>query len=234
MRIPAELTERAHSIVYGGDWTPPDPRPAATVVLLRDSVDGLQVALLQKVLGFAQGMYVFPGGALEESDADLGDPWLVAAIRETFEECGVLLCEPPPEADLIALRGKSFTEVLDELGARPAVESLHPFAHWVTPEVEQRRFDTRFYAAPLPDGQELGELSDEHDAIGWFAPAEALRLRILPPTAAVIAELQQYHDVAAALAPERAPRPLMPSPVADGQGGVAWVLVNPETGQQVP
>ena len=98
MRMPPELFERARAMVYGGPWSAPDPRPAATLVLLRDAPEGVEVALLQRSahLGFARGMYVFPGGALDAADADLGDPWLVAAIRETFEECGVLLAEPDP------------------------------------------------------------------------------------------------------------------------------------------
>lgn len=233
MRIPPEIEARARSIVYGGDWTPPPYRSAATLALLRDGPDGLQVALMQKALGFARGMYVFPGGALDEADSRLGDPWPVAAIRETFEECGVLLCEPPVSGDLAPLRERDFEQVLTDLGAAPAVGSLHPFAHWVTPEVESRRFDTRFYAAALPAGQDLGEVTAEHDAVGWFSPGEALELRILPPTAAVLAELRAFDDVASALAPQRSPIPVMPAPIPDGDGGITWMLVNAYTGEKM-
>lgn len=232
MRMPPELLERARAVVYGGDWTPPQPRPAATLMLLRDSAEGIEVALLQRAssLGFARGMYVYPGGALDAADEGLGDPWPVAAIRETFEECGVLLADPNPEHDVQQLRERDFTEVLAELRARPAVEALHPFAHWVTPEVESRRFDTRFYAAALPEGQDLTTLTSEHQAIGWFRPADAARLPMLPPTAATLAEVGQFDTVARALSVSRHPVPIMPRPIAAGDGDIGWILVNATTG----
>ena len=70
MRMPPELLERARAVVYGGEWTPPEPRPAATLMLLRDAEEGIEVALLQRAssLGFARGMYVYPGGALDATD----------------------------------------------------------------------------------------------------------------------------------------------------------------------
>jgi len=233
MRMPPELLERARAVVYGGDWSPPEPRPAATVVLLRDTSAGVEVALLQRSahLGFARGMYVFPGGALDPEDAQHGDPWLVAAIRETFEECGVLLAVPNPEQDVQDLRERAFAEVLGHLRVRPATEALHVFAHWVTPEVETRRFDTRFYAAALPPGQDLRELTGEHQAIGWFRPQDAHGLPMLPPTAAALAELAKHDSVAHILAVPREPVPIMPRPVAAGDGEVAWILVNAETGE---
>lgn len=235
MRMPPQLYERAKAVVYGGDWTPPAPRPAATVVLLRDTAAGLEVALLQKSahLGFARGMYVFPGGAVDDADAVIGDPWLVAAIRETFEECGVLLAEPNPRTDVQALRESDFAEVLRELHVVPAVSALRTFAHWVTPEVESRRFDTRFFAAALPDGQGLAALTSEHQAIGWFRPADTSGLPMLPPTAAVLAELARFGTVSEALAVERNPVPIMPHPVAAGDDEIDWVLVNAETGEEL-
>lgn len=228
MRMPPELTERAHAIVYGGDWTPPPAKPAATVVLLRDGAEGLQVAVLHKALGFAKGMYVFPGGAVEDSDAELGEPARVAAIRETFEECGVLLSQPPATA---TDRERDFAELLDELGVAPAFDALHPFAHWITPEVESRRFDTQFFAAALPDGAALAELTAEHSAMDWYSPDDAAQLRMLPPTAAVVAELREFDTVADVLAVQRDPIPLLPHPVADGEGGIRWVLVDYRTGE---
>lgn len=232
MRMPPELLERARAVVYGGEWTPPEPRPAATLMLLRDAEEGIEVALLQRAssLGFARGMYVYPGGALDATDEALGDPWLVAAIRETFEECGVLLADPNPERDVQQLRERDFAEALAELGAKPAVEALVPFAHWVTPEVESRRFDTRFYAAHLPSGQDLTTLTSEHQAIGWFRPEEALGLPMLPPTAATLAEVGRFATVADALAVPREPVPIMPRPIAAGDGDIDWILVNAATG----
>jgi len=233
MRTPPELLERARAMVYGGQWDAPDPRPAATLVLLRDTDQGIEVALLQRSahLGFARGMYVFPGGALDAADADLGDPWVVAAIRETFEECGVLLAEPDQHGDLQELRERDFAEALQELGARPAVGALHPFAHWVTPEVESRRFDTRFYAAALPAGQDLMALTGEHQAVGWYRPQDATGLPMLPPTSAALAEVARFRTVAELLDVQRQPVPIMPRPVAAGEDDIGWILVNAVTGE---
>ena len=235
MQMPPHLQERARSVVYGGRWDPPQARAAATLVLLRDGPDGLEAALLQRSdsLAFAKGMYVFPGGAVDPGDEDIGDPWLVAAIRETFEECGVLLVRPSPYEDVQALRERPFAAVLEALSARPALDALVPFAHWVTPEVESRRFDTRFYAAAMPEGQRMGALTGEHQAVGWFRPLDAASLPMLPPTAAALADLAGFGTVAEALSAPRSPVPVMPRPVADGDGGIRWVLVDAGTGEQL-
>ncbi len=232
MRMPEHLVQRARDIVYGdGDWTPPPARPASTVVLLRDA-GHLQVALLQRAstLAFAKDMYVFPGGAVDDSDADLGDPWLVAGIRETFEEVGVLLSRPAAHPEVWRERERDFGQVLADAGLRPDLDALHPFAHWVTPEVESRRFDTRFYAAAMPAGQALGAFTSEHQNIGWYRPADAGELPMLPPTAAVLAELAQFRTVAEVLAVSRTPVPIMPHPVAR-DAGIGWVLINAQTRQ---
>lgn len=228
MRIPAQLEQRAREIVFGGSWSAPQARPASTVVLLRDN-DGIEVALLQRAttLAFAKDMYVFPGGAIDPGDADLGDPWLVAAIRETFEEAGVLLATPNP-ADPSGVRGLEFEAALDVLDVSPDIAALHFFAHWVTPEVETRRFDTRFYASRLPAGQDLGAFTSEHQNIGWYRTD--VQLPMLPPTAAVLAELRQFASVDEALAVERDPFPVMPHPIAKGED-IEWVLLNVQTGQ---
>ncbi len=232
MRMPPELAERARALVYGGDWTAPEPRPASTVVLLRDGVAGVEVALLQRAanLGFARGMYVFPGGALDVADAELGDPWLVAAVRETFEECGVLLTDPAPPAAAFADRERDFAGLLAEFGLKPNLAALHPFAHWVTPEVESRRFDTRFFAAALPAGQDLADFTTEHQNVGWFDPAAIDGLPMLPPTTAALADIARFDTVAEALAEHRSPVPIMPKPVP-ADGDITWVLVNAVTGE---
>ena len=231
-RMPPELAERARALVYGGDWTAPEPRPASTVVLLRDGVAGVEVALLQRAanLGFARGMYVFPGGALDVADAELGDPWLVAAVRETFEECGVLLTDPAPPAAAFADRQRDFGSLLAEFGLKPNLAALHPFAHWVTPEVESRRFDTRFFAAALPAGQDLADFTTEHQNVGWFDPAAIDGLPMLPPTTAALADIARFDTVAEALAEHRSPIPIMPKPLP-ADGDITWVLVNAVTGE---
>lgn len=232
MRMPQEMAQRARDLVFGGDWVPPEPRPASTVLVLRDGPDGLEVALLQRshALGFARGMYVFPGGALDDTDHRLGDPWLVAAVRETFEECGVLLTDPAPPPAALSHRERDFAELLEDFGLRPDLGALHPFAHWVTPAVESRRFDTRFYAAALPPGQDLAEHTSEHENVGWFRPAATRDLPMLPPTTASLDELSRYATVAEALAPQRTPVPILPTPVA-ADGDIAWILADARTGE---
>jgi 8-oxo-dGTP pyrophosphatase MutT (NUDIX family) len=175
-------------------------RPAATVVLLRDGGDGIEVWLQQRssTLAFAAGMYVFPGGRVDEnedtsavvhdvsaevrvwgdSDEQVVREHLAAAVRETWEESGVHL--------------------------DPA--ALVPWARWVTPPGESRRFDARFYLANCPAGEEPKPLTGEvHDG-AWFvlrATVDAHAAGDLPmwsPTVSTLASLMAFDDVAAALA----------------------------------
>lgn len=228
----------------------PVPRWAATVVLLRDRVvrgavagdsgaGGIEVYLLRRPasMAFAAGMYVFPGGALDERDRDAGVPWngpaprpwgdgpagsaqlaralLCAAVRETFEEVGVLIAAPAPHRlDPAALtdaqqrltrRDADFAEVLRTLGLHLRADLLHPWSRWVTPEGEPRRFDAGFFVAALPAGQEPRPVRGETDGGGWWAPPTALAhhaagtLPMLPPTLATLAQIGRYRDTAAVL-----------------------------------
>ena len=236
MRMPPELAERARALVYGGDWTAPEPRPASTVVLLRDGVAGVEVALLQRAanLGFARGMYVFPGGALDVADAELGDPWLVAAVRETFEECGVLLTDPAPPAAAFADRERDFAGLLAEFGLKPNLAALHPFAHWVTPEVESRRFDTRFYLVPAPVEQTSAHDDSETIDSLWVRPAEALtrqaagELMMMPPTIKNLQFLSRFASVHDAIEHARTlppPECVLPRIRRDGDGRIVGVAM---------
>lgn len=229
----------------------PTRRDAATVVLLRecsprDAGSGrLEVLLLGRPAAsrFAPGAEVFPGGSVDPSDAAPGwrrlyagrarDPAvapriMIAAVRETFEECGVLLardgsgrsCPPQLLAGLTGLRRlihdghpEEFRAGLSRAGLRPAFEDLAFCAHWVTPVGMPRIFDTRFFLAALPAGQEAqpdpgGELA----SMRWVEPAQGLneaeqgRCLLLPPTRSVLAQLTAHPTVAAALAAARAAR----------------------------
>jgi 8-oxo-dGTP pyrophosphatase MutT (NUDIX family) len=223
----------------------PSRRDAATVALLRQGCQHLEVLLLGRPAEshFAAGAEVFPGGAVDPSDSDPG--WrkpsegmargaavttriLVAAVRETFEECGVLLARDqagkpwPPERlpELTGLRRRihdghpeEFQAGLRRAGLRPAWEDLAFCAHWVTPAGMPRIFDTRFFLAALPPGQEPDpDPGGELTSMRWVAPAQALReaeegrCLLLPPTRAVLAELSAHTAVAAALAAARSSR----------------------------
>jgi 8-oxo-dGTP pyrophosphatase MutT (NUDIX family) len=175
-------------------------RPAATVVLLRDGADGLEVWLQQRAatLAFAAGMHAFPGGRVDDDedfssvvhdvsgeahvwgDVDLAvvRAHLAAAVRETWEESGVQL-------DPAALR---------------------PWARWVTPPGDTRRFDARFYLAACPPGQAPEPLTGEVAAGSWFVVQAAVAafaaetLPMWPPTISTLTSLTAFDTVAAALA----------------------------------
>ncbi len=224
VRVPRKLADRAREI-EAGRVSPAVPRDAATIVLLREA-PGVEAYLLRRTrtLDFAPGACVFPGGAVDERDADPQIGWagpapadfadqlgaspeharalVCAAVRETFEEAGVLLAGPSPAAlvdDSAALAqdrhsllegSLSFSELLRRRGLLIRTDLLIPWARWVTPEASPRRFDTWFFAAALPPGQTAGLTSpaEQHDraeragrtgsaeseAGTWLRPAAAL------------------------------------------------------------
>jgi 8-oxo-dGTP pyrophosphatase MutT (NUDIX family) len=203
-------------------------RDAATVVLLRDGSDGLEVWLLTRVtqMAFAGGMVVFPGGRVDPADADLpfvqggeertatrlGCPpdearaLLGAAVRETFEETGVLLSVPT--ADLSGARtdveaGRvSFGDLLRANQLSADADALHLWGRWVTPPGEVRRYDTRFFVAGLPDGADAQDVTTESSSAGWFGVGDALEraqrgeIGMLPPTMMTLASLAALSAVA--------------------------------------
>lgn len=196
------LAERMRSVAAGdGLWTPPDPQPAATVVLVRDA----RVLLLRRssTMRFAAGMYVFPGGRVEDvdtrhADSALSDPFVACAVRETMEEVGIIVEPPLPLVD-----------------------------HWITPEVEAHRYDVRFFRAHVESEGELA--STEADEIVWLHPAEALErhdagsLPMLRPTIEV---LRQLRDDAFPAPDDVIPR--MPRPRLVGDE-VRWDVVHAVT-----
>lgn len=210
------------------------PRQAATVVLLRDGDEGVEVFLLRRVraMAFAAGMTVFPGGSVDPADGASQTPWVgrpppdaslvCAAVRETFEESGVLLAagvkdtsEPDWEADRVALcDGQlSLAQLLTRRGLSLRADALFPWSHWITPESEPRRYDTYFFAATLPSGQSTRDIGGEADRVSWQRPADALAdtaHSLLPPTLVTLRELATYDSVAEALATERNLAPIMP------------------------
>jgi 8-oxo-dGTP pyrophosphatase MutT (NUDIX family) len=236
----------------------PPVRDAATVMLVRDRRTGatggpsgstgpgaVEVFAFRRVprMAFAAGMLVFPGGAVDAGDADPGTPWagappeqdaaaVAAAVRETFEECGVLLARdadgrPPDAADLaagiwqerrlaLAAGSVTLTEVLTRARLTVCATDLRPWARWVTPPFESRRFDTRFYVAALPAGQEARDLGGEGEQAAWLDPRAALaahqagELPMLPPTLVCLEDLAAPSDVAGLLATPREPRPVSP------------------------
>jgi 8-oxo-dGTP pyrophosphatase MutT (NUDIX family) len=250
-------------------WTAPAAKDSATVILLRDTDSGPQVFLQRRVgsMKFAAGMYVFPGGRVEASDADPQVPWAgdpqsepfslatdaaetasfravtVAATRETWEEAAVILGVYPdgaaisktpssPEADVVAW--------LRDVDGAVNGSGMVPWAHWVTPEIERHRFDTRFLAAAIPKGQSAQDLGVESDNSVWIdaeaalARAESGQMPMLPPTVDAIRRLVGHATVAGVLASaDPRPTPLMPQAIQGESADIEWVIVNPYTGEQL-
>ncbi len=132
---------------------------------------------------FAPGAYVFPGGVVHDEDSQWGDEIAVAAVRELFEEVGILLGRNgrrfAREADCTRVRalvaaGQSFSSALRASGLQPALDRLILLARWVTPAQMRRRYDARFYVARLPAGQNVHPQADEVSDWLWVTPEKAL------------------------------------------------------------
>lgn len=199
-------------------------RPAATVMLLRDTTDGLEVFMLRRTnaAAFAGGMYVFPGGRVDDSDGEGDAAFALAAVRECFEECGVLLARDADGNDIVdghpALAHRhdvhdgnvDVRELAAAHGLTLSLDDLVWMSHWITPKGEAaRRFDTRFFMVASPAGQHSRHDDSETVASMWVRPAEALaaggrgELQLMPPTVANLQFLSEHEDVDAAMAAAR-------------------------------
>ena len=163
---------------------PVEPRPAATVVLARGRRPW-EALLMRRPGGaeFAPGAYVFPGGSVHDEDLAFRDEIRAAAVRELFEEVGVLLARRngrfARDADCGRLRellasGRAWKPALDDLQLIPAFDRLAYFARWVTPKPLRRRFDTRFFLCRLPSGQTIHPQPSEVEEWVWMLPRRAL------------------------------------------------------------
>jgi 8-oxo-dGTP pyrophosphatase MutT (NUDIX family) len=256
--LPKELTLPSGFVPPEVPDPPVVPKDAATVILVRDTAAGLEVFLQRRVMGmaFAGGMTVFPGGGVDRRDADTSLAWhgpepawwasrfscdvslaralVCAAVRETFEESGVLLAGPDEHsvvADVrpfaearaqLVSRDLSLAGFLAEAGLVLRADLLRPWSDWVTPIEERRRFDARFFLAKLPSGQRADGDTSEADDTRWQRPADALedwkagRSGLLPPTWTTLAELEECTSVADAMSRERVIEKLMPKVARDG------------------
>jgi len=230
-----------------------EPRDAATVVLLRDGDRGLETYLLRRraSMAFGPGMHVFPGGSVDVRDRDEQLDWagpppsvwaerfsceitlaralVCAAVRETFEESGILLASNTDgslvadttgedwETDRLALIDGTLS-LSEFLGRRALVlraDLLRGWAHWITPEWADRRFDTRFFVAAVPAGQQTRDVGGEADQVTWLPVAEAFAghragtLDMMNVTASTLRELSEHRAVSSVLAAERRIRPRM-------------------------
>ena len=232
------------------------PRPAASVIMLRDGGDGLEVFLLKRhglsdVLG---GAYVFPGGKVDRADAGLDaaahldEPaevlhaalneadidaataagLYVAALREAFEESGVLFVQDASDglarqATALLREGRAFDEVLAELQLRLATRMVRPWSRWITPRlasVSNKRFDTRFFVSAVPTDQIARHDNHEATESVWLTPRAALtqywdgQIQLAPPQIMTLSQLSHHADVAGVMreATSRPPPIIEPEP----------------------
>lgn len=223
---------------------PPEPLPSSTVILLRGETGGgdpFSVLMLERHGSITfPGVHAFPGGIVDPGDADVrgatlpapqawaaageGDtaadalPYWVAAVRELFEEMGILLAARgggllagPLDDRVRALRGRllagePFGALLAEARLTPATHELRYFARWITPRVNPKRFDTRFLVGRVPPGQDA--VADGTETVGheWLTPRAALqayhegRIQLIPPTVRTLDDLARFSSADAVIA----------------------------------
>src|SRR5205807_1456789 len=247
------------------------PRPASTILLLRDSAAAeIEVFMMVRhyEIDFNSGALVFPGGSVDKNDKEIiGRPELysggegldpaalsfrIAAIRETFEESGILLARPKGSKALVDAKRASeieaayradlndhkttFLQALTECGMQLALDELVPYAHWITPEGMPKRFDTWFFLAAAPPDQ-LGahDGRESTDSI-WVSPREALeggetgRFKLPFPTTRNLIKLGKQGSVRAALDGSRG-RPIVTvTPVMTKTAGGRQLRIPREAG----
>jgi 8-oxo-dGTP pyrophosphatase MutT (NUDIX family) len=268
--LPDQLVEVAREFEEGRQ-TPADPRNAATVILMRPSADGPEVYYMRRQVSmdFAGGMCVFPGGGVDPRDFDTAVAWagptpaewaarlgcdeetaralVCAAVRETFEESGVLLAGTSEttvvadttaddwEADRVALESRelSLTDFLNRRGLVLRTDLLGVWDAWLTPVFEPKRYRTWFFVAALPSGQVTRDVSSESSSVEWIPArvaaeqADAGDLALMPPTYLTSMEVGEHSspDEVLAVAGSRSVEMFTPSVEPLGEG---WTLSMPE------
>jgi len=252
------------------DQQPAPAVPSATILMLRQRPSGLEVFMVVRhhQIDFASGALVFPGGKADpqDFDADL-IPHLdgadedanmraiqVSAIREAFEECGILLARAEGEqglvdaARLLSLedyrttlhRGEvSLKEFVEKEQLRLACDQLVHFAHWVTPTMLPKRFDTHFFLAVAPEDHLA--VHDGHESVDsvWITPEEAIadakagRHTVIFPTLRNIEKLGETNTVADALAAAEASTPVMVLPWTEKREDGNYLCIPPEAGYAI-
>ncbi|MGB0099790.1 MAG: NUDIX hydrolase [Nocardioides sp.] len=268
--LPDRLVDVAREF-EDGRRSPVEPRNAATVILMRPSVDGPEVYYMRRQVSmdFAGGMCVFPGGGVDPRDFDTSVGWtgpspadwatrlgcdeetaralVCAAVRETFEESGVLLAGTSAtsvvadttavdwEADRVALESRelSMTDFLNRRGLVLRTDLLGVWDAWLTPIFEPKRYRTWFFVAALPEGQVTRDVSTESSSVTWLPAriaadrADVGDLALMPPTYLTSMEVGEHAspDEVLAVAASRSVEMFTPAvePLGDG-----WTLSMPD------
>ena len=226
---------------------PSEARPAATIIIIRDSSTGPEVLMLKRSgrAGFFPNAWVFPGGRVDTSDhntpstgsaigiAETDQAFAIAAIRETYEEAGIWLGQGVPGNGLRDALNQRTTSLPDS-GLVADLSRLALWSWWITPEVEPKRYDTRFFVALLTNDEATDVHCDEVETVEhrWVRPSEAVKeaeagtFFLAPPTYLTLCELaacSQAKDVFKQ-AQQRIVRPIIPRlDMKDGQ----WTVVLP-------
>jgi 8-oxo-dGTP pyrophosphatase MutT (NUDIX family) len=248
------------------------PRPASTILLLRDNAAGKEIEVFMMVrhyeIDFNSGALVFPGGSVDKGDSEIiARPELysgaegldatdlsfrIAAIRETFEESGILLARPKRSKALVDARrareieaahrtalceGRTtFLDVLADHGMLLALDLLVPYAHWITPEGMPKRFDTWFFLAAAPPEQAGAHDGKESTDSIWVSPREALaggesgRFKLPFPTTRNLIRLGKQPGVKAALEDSRGKSIVAVTPIMTKLNGGRQLRIPLEAG----
>ncbi len=254
----------------GTERTPAKPVPSATIMMLRDGPEGLEVFMVVRhhQIDFASGALVFPGGKADEQDFDEAlvdhidgcpaDPDMraiqVSAIREAFEECGILLAREAGGTGLVrgerlatlepyrtTLHNGSVTmrEFLDKENLTLACSELVHFAHWVTPSMMPKRFDTHFFLAAAP-ADHLA-VHDGHESVDsvWIRPADVLdqaargERTVIFPTLRNIEKLATFASVEEAMTATAASKVVRVEPWTERRDDGTWLCIPSEAGYAI-
>ncbi|GAA2018350.1 hypothetical protein GCM10009740_02670 [Terrabacter terrae] len=262
------ISDAATRWLAGERWDEATPRRASTVMLVRDGAGGPEVFMLRRVpaMEFAPSMMVFPGGGVDERDGDPTLPWVgpsptewarrlgcspaeaqmfvAAAVREVFEECGVLLAGPSADGPLATVDGPewlgvrralverrvSLDDVLHDKGLVLRSDLVVAKAHWLTPVFEPRRYNTWFFAALMPEQQVADGETTEADHADWFVPSELLRAYaagsalMLPPTVVCVEEIADARCAADVVVHSDVLPLVMPQVVSGPEGAAIEVV----------
>jgi 8-oxo-dGTP pyrophosphatase MutT (NUDIX family) len=180
--------------------TPAEPRPASTVVVLRALAEAYEVLLVRRNdrVAFMAGAFVFPGGRVDAADREPTARDAALPQPRRFLDLSA--------ADEMGYRRAAVRELEEEAAVLVPVDALVPFAHWVTPGVEPRRYDTRFFLTLMPAGQEARHDEGEMTELVWCSPSEALEralrghMRLPPPTWTTLRQLERHVTLASAMA----------------------------------
>lgn len=248
---------------------PAEPVPAATILMLRDGPSGLETFMVVRhhQIDFASGALVFPGGKVDDGDFGVRDlcdgvdgaddtqvAMMAGAVREAFEECGVLLARERAADGLVSAdrlarledyrdalhKGEvALRDFLEREGLRLACDRLQHFAHWITPPMVPKRFDTHFYLAAAP-ADHLA-VHDGHESVDsvWISPADAVAgaeagtYTVIFPTLRNLEMLGESPDVDGALADAAQRTIVSVLPWTEQRSDGTWLCIPPEAGYAV-